>query len=208
MGSTSRRRRQALKAVQDNPDAFREAAQAPSVAALQGMAGAKGDTGHQGPAGPQGEAGPQGPSGATGAQGPKGDAGERGPQGVPGATGATGQTGAAGQVGATGPKGDKGDTGAAGPQGPAGTNAIPIYSGSVTVNMSAMGLGAPRDIDIPVVGARPGMVATVMFPAGLNGLLAVPPDITIPANDVVRVSLKAGLAITAGTRTFTARVIQ
>lgn len=168
----------------------------------QGLAGDRGEPGERGPVGPQGERGAVGATGPRGPQGETGAAGEIGPQGAAGPAGAIGPRGPQGDVG---PQGPKGDQGVAGPTGAAGSSAL---SATFNASLPLIAVGAFYNVDIPVQGAVVGMVA-VVNPASSGFFDAVAQwEDSIPSNGTVRLRLKAGLLIAAGSRVFNVRVIQ
>lgn len=185
-----------------------------------GSPGAKGDTGEVGvvgPAGPQGLAGPAGPGGI------KGDTGNVGPQG------AAGLTGPSGAIGATGPQGPVGLTGATGA---AGTNAtttatatsttaglmpasavvqlaaLPtIIRASIIASVPTLLVAGSTTMNLTVTGAQVGGIVTInCSDATLNGSIVLPLTPVTVANQI-SVTLKAAVAISAGSRTFSIAVI-
>ncbi len=150
----------------------------------QGPQGAKGDTGT---AGATGAIGPQGPTGPTGA---KGDTGAQGPQGA---------------VGATGPQGPTGATGPAGTAAPAASFVIPV-----NITFPPITLGGVTQFNATVPGVPDG-ASVLLEPVTTVTNTTLTDSITdirgiVVAANTIRVNVRAGLAIAAGSKPFCVRV--
>ena len=81
---------------------------------------------------------------------------------------------------------------------------------SATVAVPLIALGGTTSVNVPVPGARVGQVVVANVAAAdaaLISLLSAPPDAYVSATDVVTLRLRAGIAVSAGNRTFLLRVL-